>query len=72
MGESSRRKFYTEDDSGRIELSFNESSIVEFDLVTGLCVSIKGYEQEDGRFNVIDMCLPGIPAMLPRTARNSC
>lgn len=37
-----------------------------FDLITGVCVALRGLEGEDGRFLVRDACCAGIPPCPPR------
>lgn len=52
-------------------MAFDEASKTDLVLVTGICVAAKGYEREDGKFQVCDLCLPGIAVTPPRTIRNN-
>lgn len=55
--------FSIEDETGRVEI-IGACLNKEF-LVTGMIIGILGKEAATGTFEVIDVCLPGIPDQSP-------
>lgn len=53
-----------EDESGRIELT--GTRICREGLVTGCVIGILGSETTGGQFDVVDICLPEMPAQVSR------
>ncbi|KAG1183778.1 hypothetical protein G6F35_015260 [Rhizopus arrhizus] len=54
-----------EDESGRVEIT--GACLSKQFLVTGMIVGILGKEVATGTFEVIDICLPGVPPQKPLT-----
>ncbi|KAI8364675.1 phosphatidylserine decarboxylase-domain-containing protein, partial [Radiomyces spectabilis] len=52
-----------EDESGRVELS--GLRISKELLVTGMVIGVLGKENSTGAFEVVDVCLPGVPDQVP-------
>jgi hypothetical protein len=51
-------EFFLEDESGRLELDFASLELGPVDLITGMCVALRGAELENGKFAVRQFCLP--------------
>lgn len=52
--------YYLEDDSGRIELVFDEASFhLKNEMVTGMCIAVRG-RTTNGSFTVNQILLPGM------------
>lgn len=65
-------KVYLEDDSERIELTWEgASSMSTFDWISGCCLAVKGVELEDGRFVVQDVCFPELAPRSPKLSTSS-
>ena len=58
-------EYFLEDESGRVKLDLTSWVSDNFDLITGICIAIKGKELDNGSFCVSDVCLPGIPPTPP-------
>ena len=64
-------QYFIEDESGRLELQIPAEIACTAGLATGMCVALRGHEEENGHFRVSDYCLPGLAPALPRKAPGS-
>lgn len=59
------KEILIEDESGRMTLIGEK--IQSLDVITGSVIGVLGLENKHGEFDVLDFCLPGFPARIPRT-----